>query len=158
MYNSGTISLNEYIWNDKRFEERRENANTTNADIREVRIFADTTNVYFLVKLGDVTADQHPLHQHRAGHPPLRRRAARMNWIGDDAGTYYGGGYFGSSQAAVHYAQRNIIVHKAGGAAQVEMYADDGGDWYPPPGGVGARRSARRTTRWSSGSRGRTSC
>ncbi|MBP7830352.1 MAG: autotransporter-associated beta strand repeat-containing protein [Kiritimatiellae bacterium] len=141
VYNSATVSRNEYIWKDKPYEERRDIATTTNADIREVRIFADTTNVYFLVKYNDVTDVQHP-YIHVGLDTRRSSASAAMNWIGDDAGTYYGGGYFAGGQAAVHYAQRNITVHRAGGAMEVEVYADDGGTWYEPPAGSAAAASA----------------
>ncbi|HSA16857.1 MAG TPA: autotransporter-associated beta strand repeat-containing protein [Kiritimatiellia bacterium] len=140
-YNASTVSRNEFIWKDKCGEERKDVANTTNADIREVRIYADTTNVYFLVKYGDVTSDQHPYIN--IGLDTRRSSASgAMNWIGDDSGTFYGGNYFAGGQAAVHYAQRNITVHRADGAMQVEVYADDGGTWYGPPAGSAAAASA----------------
>ncbi|NCC52490.1 MAG: choice-of-anchor D domain-containing protein, partial [Spartobacteria bacterium] len=139
--NSGAFSISEYIWNDKRGEQRTDHADNANTDIEEFRIFADATDVYFLMTVADVTGADKPLV---AIGVDTRRDAGSgaMNWLGDDSGVYIGSDYFGGGAAAAHYPEYNILVHQVGGNVEVELYAYDGTYWYGPPSGCDAAISA----------------
>ncbi len=131
--NSGTLTANgEFIWRDKAGEQRTDQPEHANADIREFRVFADTDDVYFLVKLADVTDVIHP---HIAIGVDTRRSAASegMNWLGQFANLFLGSDYYGEG-AAPHFPEYNIMVHQSPDGAKVEMFADGGEAWYTPEG------------------------
>ena len=130
---SSTASSNEFIWRDKDYEERTDPSGTdeVNADMQEFRIRSDASNLYFYVKLQDITdvalpyiavgidTDQSPTDD-------------AMNWIGDETGTTLGGGYISNGVAALHYAERNMIVHTVNGVGTV-IELNAGASWYAPP-------------------------
>ncbi|MBP7008791.1 MAG: hypothetical protein KBC66_03150 [Kiritimatiellae bacterium] len=136
VYNASVMSSNEFIWVDKPNEQRVENANAVNADIREMRMYANASNFYIRIKVQDITDDK--LAYVAIGLDPRQDAGSTaLNWLGDDAGLGLGGDYY-DPPAATHYPVRNIIVHKVADSARVELFASDGYHWYPPPSGWSA--------------------
>jgi uncharacterized repeat protein (TIGR01451 family) len=136
VYNAAVMSSNEYIWTDKPSEQRIENVNAVNDDIREVRMFANDSNFYIRVTMDDIQDDDLPYVAIGLDTRQSTNSAA-LNWLGDDSGLGLGGDYF-DGPAATHYPVRNIIVHKVAGTARAELFASDGYAWYPPPSGWSA--------------------
>ncbi len=127
-------SLQEYIWTDKKGESRTDSADYPNADLTEFRVFADSTWVYFLVKMTNITDTTKPFVA--IGVDTRTNPASTtMNWIGDDSGTFIGDGY--AQGGAAHYPEYQLNVHhvSAEGAPRIEMYAQGGTAWYAPPTG-----------------------
>ncbi|HIE10382.1 MAG TPA: hypothetical protein EYP62_02085, partial [Kiritimatiellae bacterium] len=139
-----TISSNEFIWRDRKWEQRTvPGTNDVNNDLWELRIYADSNDVYFLVRMQNIFDFAHP---YLAIGVDVDQDPAdtNMNWIADDADTTLGDGYFTNGNAAMHYPERQIIVHNIDGTGQrIELYADDGSSWYAPPTG------AETATVWS---------
>jgi uncharacterized repeat protein (TIGR01451 family) len=136
LYNAAVSSSNEYIWTDKPNEQRVENTNAINDDIRELRMFANDSNFYIRVKMSNITDDD--LAYVAIGvDTRLATNSAEMAWLGDDANLGIGGDYW-DGPAATHHPIRNIIVHKVGTTARAELFASDGYSWYPPPSGWSA--------------------
>lgn len=130
--NSAANSLQEFIWTDKRGEVRRDHADHGSADIREFRVYADATWVYFLVRMTNVVDAAKPFV---AIGVDTRTNSAStaMNWLADDSGTFIGDGYF--QGGAAHFPEHQLNVHYAGGVAQIEAYKHDGTFWYGPGAG-----------------------
>ncbi len=128
---SSASSLQEYIWTDKRGEMRPENGDHPNGDIQEFRVFADSTWVYFLVKMTNIADATKPFV---AIGVDTRTNSAStsMNWLGDDSGAFIGDGY--AQGGAAHDPIRQINVHyvAADGGARIEMFSADGTSWYAP--------------------------
>ncbi len=131
---SSASSLQEYIWTDKRGEMRPENADHPNGDIQEFRVFADSTWVYFLVRMTNIADATKPFV---AIGVDTRTNASStaMNWLGDDSGAYIGDGY--AQGGAAHYPAKQLNIHhvSAVGGARIEVYSHDGAAWYAPPTG-----------------------
>ena len=136
VYNAAVLSSNEFIWTDKASEQRIENTNSPNADIRELRMFANASNFYVRVKMNDITDER---LAYVAIGLDTRRDAgsAALDWLGDDSGLGIGGDYY-DPPAATHRPVRNIVVHRVGDSARAELFAFDGYAWYPPPSGWSA--------------------
>jgi autotransporter-associated beta strand protein len=132
--NSAASSLQEYIWTDKRGETRTDSGDYPNADITEFRVYADSTWVYFLVKMTNITDVSKPFIAIGVD-TRTNPASAAMNWLGDDSGTFLGGGYFGGGQAAVHFPEYQLNVHHVGATTRIETYKHDGNAWYAPPTG-----------------------
>jgi hypothetical protein len=136
-WNSSTTSEKELIWTDKQGEERVDHDGCPSADIQEFRVKANSSNVFFLVKLAGGTGRQATNAYVSVGVDTRMDTASeKMNWIGDESATEMGGRYFTNS-AAIHYPARQMAVHWVNSAEgenkwQVEMYADDGQEWYAP--------------------------
>lgn len=58
--NSSAISSNEFIWRDKENERRTDSGSADDVDIKEFRIMADDTDVYFLVRYADINNVAYP--------------------------------------------------------------------------------------------------
>ena len=129
-------SVQQFIWTDKRTEERTDQGDHANADITEFRVFADATWVYFLVRLNNISDASKPFV---AVGVDTRRDGAStaLTWLGDDSSTFIGSGYSNDGVAAAHYPEYQINVHNvdAAGGARIEMWAHDGTYWYAPPTG-----------------------
>jgi uncharacterized repeat protein (TIGR01451 family) len=136
IYNAAVNSSNEYIWTDKPNEQRVENTNAINDDIRELRMFANDSNFYIRVTMDDIRDERLP-YIAIGVDTRLSTNSAAMDWLGDDSGLYIGGDYF-DGPAPTHYPVRNIIVHQVAGTARAELFAYDGYAWYPPPSGWSA--------------------
>ena len=134
-WNSAASSRQEFIWNDKRGEQRPESADKSNGDLREFRVYADNTWVYFLVRMTNITDSTKPFVAIGID-TRTNSGSSSMNWLGDDAGTYMGSDYFGGG-AAVHYPEYQLNVHhvSADGGLRIEMYAQDGSYWSAPASG-----------------------
>ncbi|MBP5788480.1 MAG: hypothetical protein J6Y19_11780, partial [Kiritimatiellae bacterium] len=136
-WNSSTTSEKELIRTDKQGEERVDHDGCPSADIQEFRVKANSSNVFFLVKLAGGTGRQATNAYVSVGVDTRMDTASeKMNWIGDESATEMGGRYFTNS-AAIHYPARQMAVHWVNSAEgenkwQVEMYADDGQEWYAP--------------------------
>ena len=127
--NSAANSLQEFIWTDKQGEVRRDHADHGNADIREFRVYADATWVYFLVRMTNVADATKPFVA--IGIDTRTNSASTaLNWLADDSGTFIGDGYF--QGGAAHFPEYQLNVHDAGGGAQIEAYKYDGTFWYGP--------------------------
>ena len=128
---SSASSLQEFIWTDKRGEVRPENADHPNGDIQEFRVFADSTWVYFLIKMTNITDAAKPFV---AIGVDTRTNSAStaMNWLGDDSGAYIGDGY--AQGGAAHYPEYQINVHYVSAASgnRIELYSQSGTYWYAP--------------------------
>ena len=136
IYNNAASSVQQYIWTDKRTEERSDHADHANADIKEFRVFADATWVYFLVRLSDVTDASKPFIA--VGVDTRRNESSTaLTWLGDDSSTFIGSGYSNDGIAAAHYPEYQLNVHHvdAASGARIEMWAHDSAYWYAPPTG-----------------------
>ncbi|HRT05834.1 MAG TPA: hypothetical protein P5204_09050, partial [Kiritimatiellia bacterium] len=130
--NSAANSLQEFIWTDKRGEVRRDHADHGSADIREFRVYADATWVYFLIRMTNVVDAAKPFVA--IGIDTRTNSASTaMNWLADDSGTFIGDGYF--QGGAAHFPEYQLNVHQAGGGAQIEAYKHDGTFWFGPGAG-----------------------
>ncbi len=133
--NSATINANEFIWRDKEFEQREDPpfGQEENSDLHEFRVRADTTNVYFYVKLQKLSNVAYP---YIAVGVDVDQNAgdSGMNWLADDSGTLLGDEYYPGGTAAVHYSERQMTLHNVDTVGQrIELHADDGSSWYAPP-------------------------
>ncbi|HQF20806.1 MAG TPA: hypothetical protein PLT37_06130 [Kiritimatiellia bacterium] len=142
--NSAINSRQEYIWTDKSGEERTDHADHANADIKEFRVYADASNVYFLIKLADVTDAAKPFVAIGLD-TRLNAGSTAMNWLGDDADTFVSGDYFGGG-AAVHFPEYQLNIHSVGGNAEIEAYHYAGNSWYGPGASRAAAISAEHNT------------
>ncbi len=124
-------SLQEFIWTDKKGEVRNEHGDHPNGDISEFRVFADATNVYFLIKMTNITDIVKPFVAIGID-TRTNSGSTSMNWIGDDSGTFIGDGY--AQGGAAHFPERQLNIHyvSADGAARIEMYKSDGTSWNAP--------------------------
>ena len=140
-WNSSTWSEKELIWTDKTGEQREDTAACWSTDIKEFRVKANASNVYFLIRLtGGATNQATNAYAVVGVDTRLSTESEEMNWLGDESHTEIGGRYYTNS-AAVHYPRRQMAVHWVNNADnrgteerpnqwQVEMYADDGQEWY----------------------------
>jgi hypothetical protein len=128
---SSSISSNEFIWRDREFEQRLDAGLNVNNDLWELRVAANSTSIFFLVKMQNITDDGAPYVA--IGVDTDQDPAdSDMNFIGDDSDTSLGSHYFTNGNSAMHYPDRQIIVHNIDGTGQrIELYA--GGSWYSPP-------------------------
>ncbi|MBX7246441.1 MAG: hypothetical protein K1X53_13170 [Candidatus Sumerlaeaceae bacterium] len=98
----------------------------SNFDLTEVRLTADATNLYVLVRFADVLATD----QVYVGLGIDRDQSTTdtsMNFQGDDSGLTYG-------NVAAKLPEFIVDIHNATpGVTTVEMYADNGSSWYAPP-------------------------
>ena len=130
--NSSTIVAGEFMWRDKENERREDSGSDDDVDLREFRIRADSSDVYFYIKLADITDVDYPYIAIAVDSDQSAADGA-MTWIGDDADTGLGDGYYTNGNAGLHYPERNIIVHGVPGTGhRIELYADDGATWYAP--------------------------
>jgi hypothetical protein len=132
VFNSSASSVLQYIWTDKRGEVRPENGDHSNGDISEFRVFADASNVYFLIKMTNVVDATKP---HVAIGVDTRTNSAstEQNWLGDASDTFIGDGYF--EGGAAHYHERQLSVHyvAATNVAVIEMNEINVDGWHKPP-------------------------
>jgi autotransporter-associated beta strand protein len=135
--NSAAYSEEEFIWTDKSLDGRENTDACFSADIREFRVKATASTVYFLVRLAHSTPTQVvPTNAYITVGVDTRTNSAStaMNWLGDEAATFVGGGYW-QTNGAIHFPERQMAVHYVGGSEntwQVEMYAENGAEWYAP--------------------------
>jgi hypothetical protein len=128
---SSTISSNEFIWRDREYEQRLDAGLNVNNDLWELRVAANTTSIFFMVKMQNITDNGAPYLAIGVDSDQDPADTA-MNFIGDDTDTSLGSGYFTNGNSAMHYPDRQIIVHNIDGTGQrIELYA--GGSWYSPP-------------------------
>ena len=149
VFESATISSNEYIWIDRAEDERHDAVfSTNNNDIIDFRVAADPTNVYFLVKMRDIDNFAHP-YIAIGVDVDQDPSDTDMNYLGDNSqgsNGFMGLGseYYTNGNSRMHYPERNIIVHNINGTGQrIELHADDGVDWYVPP------TTGSTNTKWS---------
>jgi len=133
--NSGAISSNEFIWRDKQLEERHEPPAglESNNDMLEFRVRADTDNMYFMVRLRDMTGTNYP-HVAVAVDTDRDPADTNMNWMADDANILLGDGYYTNGAAGRRCAERNLIVHEIEETGpRIEMQMDTESSWSAPP-------------------------
>ena len=131
--NNSVSSAQEFIWTDKADEQRTDHGDHENADIREFRVYADADWVYFLVKLKSVTDASKPYVS--IGVDTRQDGASeKLNWLGDDSGTFIGGDYAVDGEGARHFPEYLLDVHyvDAVGEDRIEMWAHDGTYWRAP--------------------------
>lgn len=134
--NASTISGREFIWRDKDGEQRNDAGEPVagNNDIQEFRVRADANNVYFYVKLREITDTTYPYIAIGVDTDRNPNDANGMDWVADDSGTTLGYGYYTNTNARMHHSERNVIVHHVNGIGhRIELHADDGFEWYGPP-------------------------
>jgi autotransporter-associated beta strand protein len=143
--NSALFAGSEYIWNDQLNEARQDPGAgedyESNMDIDEFRVTADSTNIYILVKMRDITDVTYPA----VGiglTTNMQPADSGMIWLGADSDLAIGGGYYSNNMAQMHYGLRNIMIHTVSGTAKVELYAADSDSWYEAPNGWAASFSA----------------
>lgn len=149
-WNSGWVSVSEYIWKDKLAEERltiENNTETENpsVDIKEFRVYADADWVYFLIQMRDIKDVTIP---HVALGVDVRGAGQKIDadndnaqaqgWLGNEAETFIGGTYFGAS-ARAHYPDTQLGIHWLAetGAMVVEQFdphQNEHGAWFEPMG------------------------
>ncbi|MBU0678630.1 MAG: LamG domain-containing protein [Verrucomicrobia bacterium] len=147
IYESSTISSNEFIWRDRLHEMRTDvEVNSNENDLAEFRVAADSTNIYFLVRMHNINNFAHPsvaIGVDSDQHPT----DTSTNQIGDQTGIYMGDGYFTNGNARMHYPDRLIIVHNIDAVGQrIELLADDSTLWYAPTSGNGNTGTAWSTS------------
>lgn len=130
--NNSASSLQEYIWTDKLGDVRIDNPDHQNGDIREFRVYADATWVYFLIKMTNITDVAKPFVAIGID-TRMNAESTVLNWLGDDSGTFIGDGY--AQGGAAHFPEYQLNIHSVGGSAQVEAYKYDGIFWYGPGAG-----------------------
>ena len=132
--NSSASSVQQFIWTDKQGDVRPDKAEHPNADLKEFRVFADDTWVYFLVKMTNIT-DASKVYVSIGADTRTNAASAQLNWLGDDSGLTVGGGYFAGANE--HYPERQLAVHEVAAASgsRIEMYRQDGSYWEAPGGG-----------------------
>ena len=132
--NSSASSLQQFIWTDKKGEVRSEHGDHPNGDLSEFRVFADATNVYFLVRMTNIADATKPFVAIGVD-TRTNSSSSEMKWIGDDANTFVGDGY--AQGGAAHYPERQLNIHHvaAEGGPRIEMFAHDGDSWRSPDSG-----------------------
>lgn len=141
---SSTISSNEFIWRDRAFEQRQVSVFDVNNDIWEFRLSANSTAIFFYVRMQDINNFGSPYIAIGVDTDQDPADTA-MNFVGDDSDTGLGSEYYTNGSAAMRYPDRNIIVHNIDGTGQrIELFA--GGSWYSPP------TLGNQLTAWSTGS------
>ena len=140
--NSAALSSGEWIWTDKSGDGRKDTDAAKDADITELRMKVDRTNIYFMARFASLTNEANPYIavgittnvNATTGYQELTNEGGD-NWLGDEANTFMGGNLF--SPASLHYADIQMAVHKVAGEGwQIELFKKGGGSWYGP-GGVG---------------------
>lgn len=128
-----TVSEGEFIYRGDSDDLRSFDGVTPDTDITEVRVTADDTNVYFLIRMRDIANETIPaigmaidLDQDPAdtGH----------SWIGDSS-TPTGSILL---ENRVQYAEREVMIYHADGKPRLMLW--NGGAWYDPPSGQAAVR------------------
>ncbi len=119
------ISNGEWLYKGNVNDERKDLSGSSNNDITEVRVTANPSNIYFLVKMRDIT-DINLVHVSISIDTDHNTADGGMNWLGDESGITH--------TAPENYGERNIDIRCASTDTPViEMYADDGTNWYAPP-------------------------
>ena len=116
-----TISGGEWIYTGVANDERTDLPDHSNADIVEVRITADANNLYFLIKLRDITDATKP-HIAIVLNVQDDITNGTDTWFGDDSQLYF------SDRGFTPKSDRQLAFHTANGTAVVEFW--DGGLWY----------------------------
>ena len=139
--NSSATSPNgEWIWTDKVGDGRKDNNAAYDADITELRMKVDATNVYFMARLNCMSNAANPyiavgITTNVDATTTALSAAGNENgenWIGDEANTFMGGNLF--SPAALHYSDVQMAVHQVGGVWKIELFDKGGGSWHSPGG------------------------
>gem|GEM_PF-2972013 len=137
MVNASTIDTakNEYVWRDKIGESRTVSADpASNFDIEEIRITANDTYIYFLIKSADITGIDIP-HFAISIDTDTSLTDSQLPWIDDDS-TATGSMGLGDEYSQKIRAERNIVICSSEAATtRVFLYADDGSSWYVPVSG-----------------------
>ena len=134
--NNSASSVQEFIWTDKQGEVRPEQADHPNGDLREFRVFADDTWVYFLVRMSDITDITKP-YIAIGVDTRTNTGSTGQTFLGDNAGNNMIGGQYCEGDNE-HFPEYQVNVHyvSAAGAPQVELFSTDRGDWHAPPTGA----------------------
>jgi|GEM_PF-3062736 len=122
---STAISNGEWLYKGEASDERTDLSESSNNDIVEARITADSTYLYFLIKMRDIT-NINLVHVSISIDVDHAQNDDKMNWLGAETGIVH------SQQS--NYGERNIDIHcSVADTPVIEMYADDGSSWYAPP-------------------------
>ena len=118
-----TVSNGEWIYNGDSGDFRAFNGASANEDITQVRITADETYAYFLIRMQDITDASLPA----IGIAWNSHLSTGATWIGDASKPVGSIGLENASQ----YATREIMFYSAGGTAKIKLW--NGAGWYDPP-------------------------
>jgi hypothetical protein len=119
----------QWIYRGEALDQRADIGNNADNDITEVRIGADATYLYLLVRMQNIENGGDFTHICLSFDTDQNNSDGALNWNGDDSQTSLG--------AASQYAERNVTIHDVtsgvGTNLQFELFADDGSSWYAPP-------------------------
>lgn len=123
-----TVSQGEWIYTGESGDVRTDPSalSRPNYDLTEVRLTADATNLYLLVRFADVTATDE-VYVGIGIDSDTSASDTSMNFLGDESGLTYGnvGAKLPEFIATFHNATPGVTT--------TELYADNGSSWYAPP-------------------------
>ncbi len=118
-----TVSNDEWIYTGDSADYRGFNGASMNQDITQVRITADDTYAYFLIRMQDITDASLPA----IGIAWNSHLSAGANWIGDASkpvGSI-------SLETTNQFATREIMFYTVAGVPKIRLW--NGAGWYAPP-------------------------
>jgi hypothetical protein len=124
------FSAGEFVYRGAEGDRRTFGGATDDSDITEVRVAADEENLYFLVRMRDITDETLPA----VGMAIDTDQNAGYAWIGDSSTPTYSI----HLETPVQYAERQVMIYHADGAPRLKLW--NGGAWYDPPTGQAAVR------------------